>query len=215
MRAPNLHADGTPPETQPVVDAEDGRRARRDRNRDAVVDALLTLYKEGKLNPSSDEIATRAGLSPRSLFRYFDDIDDLCQAAISRQQSQVRHLFDFEVPPDLTLSERIDLVVDHRVRLFDTVSAAALVARLRAPFQPIVAAEISESRTYFRNQLKRAFKPELAALTPNVASSVIAAIDVLCSFESFHLLRHDQCLSKTKIISTLTDTITTLLQAAT
>ena len=40
-------------------EAGDGRRARRDRNRDAVVDALLELYHEGRLDPSSDEIATR------------------------------------------------------------------------------------------------------------------------------------------------------------
>ena len=180
-------------------------------NRDAVVDALLTLYREGKLNPSSDEIATRAGLSPRSLFRYFDDIDDLCQAAISRQQDQVRHLFDYDVAGTEALADRITLVVDHRVRLFETISAAAHVARLRAPFQPIVAAEISESRMYLRNQLKRAFKSELATMPPAASTSVLAAIDVMCSFESFQLLRHDQCLSKAKIISTLTDTLTTLL----
>ena len=50
-------------------DTVDGRRVRRDRNRDAVVDALLTLYGEGNLEPGSAEIAERAGLSPRSLFR--------------------------------------------------------------------------------------------------------------------------------------------------
>ena len=55
-------------------EAEDGRRARRDRNRVAVVDSLLALYAEGDLNPSTDAIALRAGLSPRSLFRYFDDL---------------------------------------------------------------------------------------------------------------------------------------------
>ena len=58
---------------------EDGRHARRDRNRLAVVDAMLELYVEGNLDPSSDEIAERAGLSPRSLFRYFEDLDDLGQ----------------------------------------------------------------------------------------------------------------------------------------
>ena len=207
-------AEQTSPDIQTSVDGEDGRRARRDRNRDAVVDALLTLYREGKLNPSSDEIASRAGLSPRSLFRYFDDIDDLCQAAITRQQDQVRHLFEFEVSLTSPLADRISLVVDHRVRLFDTVSAAGLVARLRAPFQPILAAQISESRSYLRSQIKRAFKPELAAMQGNGASSVLAAIDVLCSFEAFQLMRHDQGISKSKIISALTDTLTTLLGAS-
>ena len=59
--------------------AGDGRRLRRDRNRTAVVDALLDLYGESNLRPSTAEIAERAGLSHRSLFRYFDDFEDLCR----------------------------------------------------------------------------------------------------------------------------------------
>ena len=51
----------------------DGRRLRRALNREAVVDALLSLYDEGNLRPGTDRIAERAGISPRSLFRYFDD----------------------------------------------------------------------------------------------------------------------------------------------
>ncbi len=194
-------------------DIEDGRRARRDRNRDAVVDALLTLYREGQLNPSSDEIASRAGLSPRSLFRYFDDIDDLCQSAITRQQDQVRHLFEVEVPSDAPVAERIASLVEQRTRLFDTIFAAAWVARLRAPFQPVVASHITESRSYLRNQIKRLLKPELSAMTPSDAAGVLTAIDLLCSFEAFQLMRHDQMLSKARIISTLIDTLTTLLGA--
>ena len=68
---------------------EDGRTLRRERNRAAMVDAMLELYREGNLAPSSDAIAERAGLSPRSLFRYFEDIDDLVHAAITRQQQRI------------------------------------------------------------------------------------------------------------------------------
>lgn len=204
---PQIRDDLTTP------DIEDGRRARRDRNRDAVVDALLALYRDGQLNPSSDEIASRAGLSPRSLFRYFDDIDDLCQSAITRQQDQVRHLFEVEVPFDAPVAERIAALVEQRTRLFDTIFAAALVARLRAPFQPMVAAHITDSRAYLRNQIKRLLKPELSALTPAAAANVLNAMDLLCSFEAFQLMRQDQVLSNARIISTLIDTLKTLLGA--
>ena len=46
--------------TATAPDTVDGRRVRRDRNRDAVVDALLTLYGEGNREPGSAEIAERA-----------------------------------------------------------------------------------------------------------------------------------------------------------
>ena len=70
----------------------DGRHARRDRNRLAVVDAILALFSEGNFEPTSDQIAERAGLSPRSLFRYFDDLEDLNRVAIARQFERVRQL---------------------------------------------------------------------------------------------------------------------------
>ena len=78
-RAPD---EATDPGSAPVVEKIDGRRASRERNRDAVVDALLDLYREGNLSPGADAVAERSGLSRRSLFRYFDDLDDLCRAAI-------------------------------------------------------------------------------------------------------------------------------------
>ncbi|HRE00682.1 MAG TPA: TetR family transcriptional regulator, partial [Ilumatobacteraceae bacterium] len=74
----------TEDDAQPARVQVDGRRGRRDRNRDAVVDALLTLYHDGVLEPSADAIAEQAGLSARSLFRYFDDLDDLQRAAVER-----------------------------------------------------------------------------------------------------------------------------------
>ena len=71
----------------------DGRTAGRERNRDAVVDAMLDLYGAGILEPSADEIAAQSGVSRRSVFRYFEDLDDLCRAAIARQKDRVSHLF--------------------------------------------------------------------------------------------------------------------------
>lgn len=164
----------------------DGRHLRRDRNRDAVVDAMLALYGDGNLAPSSEEIAARAGLSPRSLFRYFDDIDDLCRTAIARQQERVMPLVEFEVDPSAELGERIDAVVAQRVRLFEAIGQVGQVSRLRAPFQNVIASELRASRAYLRRQLRQAFPAELAD------DEVLAAADVLCSFEAYRLLRDDQ-----------------------
>ena len=45
----------------------DGRHLRRERNREAVVEALLEFYREGNLQPSATEVAERAGSSARSV----------------------------------------------------------------------------------------------------------------------------------------------------
>jgi AcrR family transcriptional regulator len=202
-----------PADDQPAPRTEDGRRARRNRNRDSVVDALLELYREGNLDPSSEEVAARAGLSPRSVFRYFDDVDDLCRAAIARQLDQMRPAAELRIAPDAPLGERIRALVEQRVRLFDAIGSVGVVSRLRAPFQPLIAAQLAESRAFLRGQVQRILAPELTSMDDERAGSVIAAVDVLCSFEAYQLLRFDQRLSRSRASAVLVDAVTSLVGA--
>src|ERR1044072_5768679 len=64
--------------------ATDGRSARAARTRDAVVEALLSLLDEGNLRPTARQVAERAGVSLRSVYVHFDDLEDLFTAAAHR-----------------------------------------------------------------------------------------------------------------------------------
>lgn len=189
------------------ADSDDGRRARRGRNRDAVVEAMLELYRDGNFAPSSDEIAARAGLSPRSVFRYFDDIDDLARAAIDRQLARVLPLSPIDVAADAPLTDRIAALVEQRARVFEAIGNIGRVSRMRAPFQPLVDAELTQSRAFFRSQIKRLVAPELGAMTSARAANVLAAADVLCSFEAYQLLRHDQAFTRARAATVLADAL--------
>jgi AcrR family transcriptional regulator len=171
-----------------VEEPTDGRRAWRERNRTAVVDALLDLYQDGIVNPSADEIAARSGISRRSVFRYFDDLDELCRVAISRQTDRISHLFPIPALGEGAFDERIDALVSQRMRLFDAIAPVARVARMRAPIQPVLAQQLRADGALLRRQLERQFEPELARLDEPVRSRVVCAADVLTSFESFELL---------------------------
>jgi len=197
--------------TEPLAAESDGRRLRRGRNRDAVVRALLALYNEGNLNPSTEEIALRSGVSARSLFRYFDDVDDLCQAAITQQQDDVRHLYEVAFDASADLRTRAAALVAQRAELFEAVESVATVSRLRAPFQLLVADKLTEGRKYLRAQLTRLFAAELGAVGPATAAARIAAADVLTSFESWRLLRDDQRLTRAKASAAIVDALVTLL----
>ena len=198
-----------------VQDVEDGRRIRRDRNRDAVVDAMISLYDEGNLAPSADDISGRAGLSARSLFRYFEDIDDLCRAAITHQLQRVRPTLNVSAEHDDALSVRIAAVVDQRQRMFDAIGSVGHVSRLRAPFQPLVAAELRQARSFLRHQLERCFAAELAAMPEHMSTSVLAIADVVCSFEAYQLLRQDQQLSQARAGDALADALSRLFASST
>lgn len=178
----------------------DGRRVRRSQNREAVIDALIELFHEGTYEPGSALIAERAGLSPRSLFRYFDDIDDLSHAAIDREMAEALPLVRIDVDADAPLAVRVERLVESRVRVYEAVGPGARAARVLAHRNAVVAKQIRDARHYLREQIRRLFGD-----TPH-----LAAIDALCSFETYELLR-DQRLSRAKIVATLVESVAALL----
>jgi AcrR family transcriptional regulator len=58
------------------ADSTDHRsQGRRNRNSEAVLEAVLSLFLEHNLHPHPKEIADRAGVSLRSVYRYLGDAD--------------------------------------------------------------------------------------------------------------------------------------------
>jgi AcrR family transcriptional regulator len=191
----------------PSVVPSDGRRLRRDRNRDAVVRGLLQLYGEGNLQPSTDEIAQRSGVSARSVFRYFDDVDDLCLAAIAQQHHDVRHLLVVRAAPADAVPHKVAALVRQRGDLFEAIESVATVSRLRAPFQLVVADNLARGRSFLRSQIADLFAPQLARLAPAAATRRLAAADVATSFEVWRLLRDDHGLGPTATAATMAEAL--------
>lgn len=94
--------------------------------------ALLDLVREGNPRPTAKEIAERAGVSLRSVYVHFDDLDDLFAAAVRRH---VRDTAAFSEPIDATLPlhERIAAFAEQRARLFDGFGAVRRAASQWAP----------------------------------------------------------------------------------
>lgn len=191
-----------------VATTVDGRRLRREQNRESVVDALVELFEEGDYTPSSATIAARAGISPRSLFRYFDDVDDLNRAAIERHIATNRHLFEPHIDPDLPTADKIAAFVEARIQLHDAVAPGARAARLSAHRSPTVAAQLLETRLFLRQQVQRVFAPELGG----DRAALLPALDELCSFEAYEFMRHGHRMSRSKATAALVVALTTLLE---
>jgi AcrR family transcriptional regulator len=191
-----------------VTDAQvDGRRLRREQNRESVIDALITLYEEGMYTPSSGEIAERAGISPRSLFRYFDDVDDLSRAAIERHLANHRDLFDIDITSGLSLAEKVEHFVNARVELHERVTPGARAGRAVSHRNPTVAARLFETRVFLRDQVHRVFAPELAG----DRAALLPAVDELCSFEAYDFLRVGHRMSRAKATAALITALEKLL----
>ena len=189
----------------------DGRTARRDRNRIEVVEAALALMDEGEVDPSVDQLTERSGLSARSIFRYFDGLDDLRRAVIRRHFERVRPLLDSADGTDGSLEARIKKFVDNRIKFNESVAAPARTAQLRAHYAPVIAEDIQEYRKLMNAQVRQQFAPELKRRSRAEAEDVVGLIDVVVSFGAWEMMGTDQGRSRTQIKRAWTLAIESLL----
>ena len=180
-----------PDPDQPGEPSVDGRSAIRDRNRNAVLDAVLDLFSEDNLSPGPEEVALRVGLSVRSVYRYFDDHDSLTRAAIARNIERVTPMFLIPAIGEGDRADRVTRFVDARLHLQSEVGATVRAARIRATFDPLVAEDVDAARVFLREQVGRHFAPELSTGDRARDRARLAAVDALFAFESLdHYLVH-------------------------
>ncbi len=74
----------------------DGRHLRVLRGKDAAIEALLQIYTEGRPYPTFADIARRAEISERTLFRYFGSYDDFITEAVAKVYPKIREYFTRE-----------------------------------------------------------------------------------------------------------------------
>ncbi len=210
VRRTGTRAVAGEPDTDPPVD---GRVARRDRNRAAVIDAAIELFSEGVLDPDPEEVAGRCGVSPRSVYRYFENRTELLQAAIDRHFESVRPLTLIHAIGEGDLDERIERFVTGRVALYEAVAPSARAARRRAETSEIVREQVELTRQRLQEQVDRHFAPELRALPAPRRRSVAAAVDTLCQFEGLDHYRFHRRLSADRTRAMLVDALHLLLDA--
>jgi AcrR family transcriptional regulator len=172
----------------------DGRRARRDRNLEHVLDTARQLFAEEHLLPGFDELARRSGVSVRSLYRYFPDQDALVSAAIERSMRRGIELARIPGFGRGSFAERLDAFVDNRVALYEQRIAGYRAALHYAGTIPPLADALQQSRMFLRDQVATQFAPELDALPVGDRRLAEAACDTISQFEGIdHLRRTLRC----------------------
>ena len=107
----------------------DGRVTRGQRNREAIIDALLACYEAGTLRPSVHEVAARAGVSARSVHNHFADVEALRAEVAQRQWERIRARCSARDRRDPSPTGSHELV-DQRAAVFEAVTPVRRAALL-------------------------------------------------------------------------------------
>jgi TetR/AcrR family transcriptional regulator, regulator of autoinduction and epiphytic fitness len=180
---------------EPAIEFKiDGRRARGERARAAVLDAILDLIQEGDLKPTAERVAQRAGVSLRLVFHHFADLESLYAAAADRQFERLRPLMK-PLPADGAFDNRLEAFLRQRVRLWEKVTPVRRASLLLEPFSKAIRERLDAARALARNEVANVFRHEIEKLPRAQRSDVIAALDVASAWQTWEALRRHQGLS--------------------
>jgi TetR/AcrR family transcriptional regulator, regulator of autoinduction and epiphytic fitness len=188
----------------------DGRTARGERTRKALVDALLALLYDGQLRPTAERIAQRAGVSERSLFQHFADREALYQAVAVEQYERVAPTLE-PIEISLPLPERIDAFAEQRARLLETVTPVWRAALLLEPESEVVSSWLQTTRRQMAGRLEEVFGAELEQLGQSERGVQLAALVAASAWTSWEALRAHQRLSVDRSRAAMRATLAALL----
>jgi TetR/AcrR family transcriptional regulator of autoinduction and epiphytic fitness len=194
------------PRSAPVTD---GRNARAERTRAALVDAMLTLLDGGDLKPTAERIAARAGVSERTLWQHFRDREALFQASALAQAERIGPLIEPLPAADAPLLDRLDAFVMQRARVLERLTPVRRGALQLEASSETVAGWLRAVRAGAAAQVAEVFAPELSGRDDR--EELLAALVAASAWTTWESLRAHQGLSTERAAATLQRTLAALL----
>jgi AcrR family transcriptional regulator len=168
----------------------DGRIQRSARSREAIVQAMLELIAEGVLQPTAQQVALRADVGVRTVFRHFSDMESVFAAMSDRLREEARPFF-VEGPQPGPVNARIEALVSRRMEIFALLGPFLRASAIQRWRSAVLQEEHERMIRTLRRDL-RYWLPEHA----DAESDLADVIELLLSFESWDRLRTGQKLGQ-------------------
>lgn len=193
----------------------DGRRRRSERSRLAIARALLDAVRDTGLPPTVDEIAQRAGVSRRSVFRHFGDMTELYATAIVLQRDDVSELFPGPELGHAPLEERIRQMAVQLGAIYERCGAMIRVFRLHRSQNELLQRRWEADIAALRHFVGSVFSDCLADYAPpddvHVRNAISLALDPL----TWETMREELGLSAPEARAVMARTLAALVGSAT
>ena len=176
----------------------DGRSLRSERSRQMIADALYELVGEGVLLPTGEQVALRAGLSLRTVFRLFDDRDGLFRSMDERLRGEIMPQLEKSPPAGYDLNERALALLSENCSIWERCEPYLRSTKLQMMGSEYLTRSYASLIEEGRSRLIR-WIPELVDGSPDL----LEAMHMCVSFEAWDRLRSVQGLGRARTRATL------------
>jgi AcrR family transcriptional regulator len=173
---------------EPAPDKLDGRRRRSQDSRARIVAAMVEIVREGDIGPSAADVAARAGVGLRSVFRHFNDMESLYREITEVIEVELRAVAARPFKGG-SWRERVLEMIDRRGPGFDQIAPMRRASDARRHGSPVLQDDHNRLTLTLRELLRAQLPPDA------VDKPTFAALELLLSYEAWNRLRVDQGLS--------------------
>jgi TetR/AcrR family transcriptional regulator of autoinduction and epiphytic fitness len=187
----------------------DGRMARSHQTRRAIIDAMRALHAEGDLRPTAPRVAARAGVSLRTVWQHFADMEALLLEAGRRDLEILLELIS-PIAADLPFADRVEMLADQRARVHEQMTPGWRAARLQQPVSRELRLTKRRMTALARAELEAAFAAELDQLPELRRRALVDALQGVTIWAFWESLRSDLGLSREQARDTVAEAVLAL-----
>jgi TetR/AcrR family transcriptional regulator of autoinduction and epiphytic fitness len=157
-------------------------------------------------------VAERAGVSVRTVWQHFDDLEALFVAAAARDLALVGAHVE-PVDPRAPLAERVRVVAVQRGHMFEQLGPVWRAGRLQEPFSAQIRAHRDRLVQMGREQVAHAFACELDRTPAATRALLLDALHIVTTWATWESMRTDLGLDVETATQTVIHMLTGLLPA--
>ena len=191
-----------------IISTTDGRKLRSEDSKRRIVSAMLELVREGRMAPTAEEVAKRADVGLRTVFRRFRDMESL----YAEMSDAIHETVDSIVKEPLdsrSWRDNLNEMVRQRIKVYDVIM----------PYR-VAAETLKFQSTTLLNRHAGIVRQERQRLLDILPEELLSdrplseALEAALSFDMWKQLRNDQRLSGKQAGTVVTRMVNSLLEGS-
>ena len=168
----------------------DGRFARSQKTKDAIVKALLKLLRNTPF-PTAEQVAKESKIGLRTVYRQFKDMESIYLSLHEECMHSLSQMFNSDVDLNRSFEERVSFAISERFAIYDEYETLFIATISNSARLPTLVNQVAESYQIMRERFIK-IVPEIKKLSAIKSDLLFTRILFPSWFSLRKVLKHDQ-----------------------